>query len=223
MIVHQIVSSPHKIDRDDFKHANNLTIASYDKDAQQYLENTPTTLESFDLGMKQWIDQTLTLTEQGACILEVGSGLQRDSSYMKNKGFKVLCSDASSELLSRLRAEGSEAIYFNVLEDHLDTKFDLIFANAVVPHFTMYDLAIALRNIRYHLQGGGIFSFSAKKGLGETWITEKGVSPRYTKYWSEDDLPRLLIASGYKILFKNSNPGHLPGHFWINIIAQKVG
>lgn len=201
---------------------NDLTLEAYDKNVSAYKDATPQSYTSNHGPLLRFIENCLKLIPKEAKILEIGSGIPREARYMRSKGFEVTTSDASQGLAESLRSQGEPALLFNILKDEIPDLYDLIFANAVVQHFTVDDLKLALRKVFMALPPGGILAFSAKQGKGEVWIHEKFQTKRYVHYWRADDLRRLTEDVGFKVVFiENGTVGDIPTHIWINIIARK--
>jgi len=99
----------------------------------------------------------------------------------------------------------------------------MIFANGVVPHFTVNELQITLRKAHKALNSQGVLAFSAKSGMGSAWVHEKSLSRRYINYWRLQPLSREIERHGYKVVFTSRNEGQLEGHRWINVVARKIG
>lgn len=77
-----------------------------------------------------------------AKLLEIGCGEGRDAKYLLNNGFDVLATDVSSEAVAYCQKENPQfASRFRVLDcihDRLETKFDFIYAVAVI-HMLVLD------------------------------------------------------------------------------------
>ena len=142
---------------------------------------------------------------------------------MRAKNFFVQTSDAVPAFVDHLKNEGEDAFLFNLLTDQFKEDYTMVFANAVMPHFSEDETMIALRKVHNALNAGGIFAFSVKQGQGEEWITEKFDARRYVKYWQSDEIYSLVREVGFKLVFKEEGIiGDLPNHIWINISAQKL-
>jgi 2-polyprenyl-3-methyl-5-hydroxy-6-metoxy-1,4-benzoquinol methylase len=202
---------------------NQQTLAVYNEEALTWIENTPARYLPYHAQMLHWIDTALEGLNPGGKILEIGSATPRDARYMYSKGFTVQCSDATPAFVSFLRQQGEDAINLDIINDSVgSTDYDLIFANAVVPHFTEADFALVLDKIKAMLRPGKFFAFNAKQGNGEKWILEKKVhGKRYAHYWQPYAICKVINEFGFKVVFiQTGAPGDLGSHKWINIIAQ---
>lgn len=202
---------------------NKATIVVYDQNAQLYIDKTPPIHQPHHKQMLQWIDTSLELLPKNGQILEVGSGIARDARYMRGQGYHVQLSDASISLWRELKKLGENPLFLNALEDTLPVGFDMIFANAVVPHFTPNDVQNFLSKAYSTLKSGGVLAFNVKKGNGDKWINEKFTQKRYSHYWQYDDIINEVNKAGFSLKFaQRSSKGDSPTHIWINITAVKI-
>ncbi|HSE61554.1 MAG TPA: methyltransferase domain-containing protein [Candidatus Saccharimonadales bacterium] len=202
---------------------NDETIEAYNRRFGKYLKHTPAWYNESHRPLLNWIDFTLGTIPRDGKILEIGSGPGRDAKYMKEKGYHVICSDASYAFVSHLNHNGERAFLFNPLRDEISKPYHLIFANAVVPHFTAEDLQLVLGKVHSGLAAGGTFAFSAKQGEGEIWIDEKLGDKRYVHHWQPHELRKVVQEAGFEIIYMNHDiPGDLPTHTWILITARKT-
>lgn len=202
---------------------NDKTIGVYDKEASAYISKTPPTHQHYHKSMLTWIDMALAHLS-GDKVLEVGSATLRDATYIRSKGFIVTTSDASTEFVRLLREQGEKPLLLNVLSDPIPTGYNLIFANAVAPHFTASDLSRFLKKAHGTLPPHGRIAFNLKAGTGEEWVNEKLTARRFIHYWQPDDVKHFLLTQNmFKIIFFETNAkGDLPTHHWINIVVEKA-
>jgi hypothetical protein len=201
--------------------ANRTTIDAYEKEAENYIRNTPDNYQPHHKPMLVWIDAAVKGLK-GNNVLEIGSATSRDAKYMRNKGFVVQTSDATKKFVNYLRQGGDNALQLNILTDPIPKGYDLIFANAVAPHFTPKDLAIFLDKTYKAIPLGGRVAFNLKIGKSESWIHEKFAAKRFIHHWEPTDVEALLTNYNFKIIFFDINPvGDLPTHHWINIVVEK--
>ncbi len=201
---------------------NETTVRVYNKKLQAYLEQTPSWYDESHIPMLRWIETSLTaMTPQGR-ILEIGSGPGRDAGFIADQGYDITCSDASEAFVNYLLSNGHNALLLDAIKDSIPLGFKMIFANAVVPHFTNEDFIKVIHKIYAALPEGGIFSFSVKQGDVEGWTTEKMHAQRYIKCWDVRDILAILNESGMQLEYLDKDiPGDLPTPTWALFIARK--
>jgi 2-polyprenyl-3-methyl-5-hydroxy-6-metoxy-1,4-benzoquinol methylase len=201
---------------------NDTTIKVYDQNIKKYLEQTPSKFNITHRPLIKWIDLNLSYLKNGARILEIGSGPGRDASYMRKRGFNVHCSDASQAFVTHLQSLGKKVTLINIITDSILDNFDMVYANAVFPHFTESDTLKALKNIRGMLKKKGILALSIKQGNGEVWVNEKLHQKRYVHYWEPSEFIKTVNRNGYKLLYIDRDiPGDLTGHVWTLLTFEK--
>jgi 2-polyprenyl-3-methyl-5-hydroxy-6-metoxy-1,4-benzoquinol methylase len=174
--------------------SNSKTLLSYNEHVREYVDGT---LQIVTGAAKDWIDAAIDNLPLQAKILELGSAFGRDATYIASKGFAVECTDATEGFVSLLQTKGFNARLLNVLSDDLTDKYDLIFANAVMLHFTQSEFSFVLKKLFHSLNKGGRFAFSLKRGKGESWSNEKLGAPRFFCYWEKANLEPLIIEAGF--------------------------
>ena len=191
---------------------NEMTLNSYELGVDAYISGSPSDVSRF----KEWLDKTLSHFSKDARIFEVGSGFGRDACYIESKGFKVERSDAKKAFIHVLQQKGFSAQLFNLLADDFTGIYDLIFANAVLLHFTSSEFKTALSKIYSALSTNGIFSFTVKHGDGEEWTSVKVGHPRYFRYWQMDALTPVLESQGFSVLDCSTDEK------WLQLITRKT-
>lgn len=203
---------------------NDITLKIYNQKVEEYLRHTPTTYNSGHKPLLRWINYSLSQIPEGGSVLEIGSGHGRDARYIREHGFDILCSDGAQAFVNHLNENGQKAVIFNAIKDQPPiTECNMVFANAVVPHFTEENLRTVLQKVKKILKADGIFAFNAKQGLGDEWINEKSIHRRFIHYWLPEKLREFVEANGYEVIFLENNiqGGDLPTHTWIHITARK--
>jgi len=151
-------------------------------------------------------------------IFEIGSGVGGDALALQVAGYKVTASDFSEKFVQVLRSNGLDAVLFNAKTDKIDNAVDAIYANAVFVHFTYDELKSFLQRASSSLAGAKIIYFSVIKGDG---VERRGPSStglgmlRDFQYYTEDDLRKILMDCGYKILDLSLRDGK-----WIQVVSQ---
>lgn len=203
--------------------SNKLTIEAYDQTADTYIQHTSQTYDGTRQRLRAWIDTTLGYVKPNGNILEIGSATPRDARYMRSKGFNVQCSDASKSFIEYLRSVGEPALDIDITKDSVQGSYDLIFANAVFPHFTKKDTLQALANIHDALASEGILAFNVKQGTGDEWVDEKLGNKRYINYWEPHEIYEIVRQANYEVIeLEDGSEGERPTHIWTRIIAQKI-
>jgi cyclopropane fatty-acyl-phospholipid synthase-like methyltransferase len=198
---------------------NKSTLRAYENGVELY---NAATISKVDGSVKQWIDAGLAMLKPKAHILEIGSANGRDALYMEARGFKVDRTDAVASFVRYLRNIGHDARILNILTGDIDGQYDMIFANAVLLHFTIEELKSVLAKVRAALQPGGLLTFSVKIGDGSEWSHVKLKEPRFFNYWQEKPLKDVLISYGYDIkYFKIGSSGH-DSQKWFHVIAGRA-
>jgi SAM-dependent methyltransferase len=201
---------------------NKATIEAYNHEASTYITKTPHHYQAHHKPMLNWIDAALAQLG-GKAVLEIGSATPRDATYIRHKGYVVQTSDASEKFVDSLKSQGESAILLNALTDTIPTGYDLIFANAVAPHFTPSNLISFLKKSLLALAPGGRLAFNLKIGSGDAWINEKLAEKRFIHYWQPEEVKEILASTGCKIIFFDANAsGDFPNHHWINIVIEKI-
>jgi 2-polyprenyl-3-methyl-5-hydroxy-6-metoxy-1,4-benzoquinol methylase len=149
---------------------NQKTLQAYESGVDNYINATAHNTSGV---VKSWIDAILTLLSPTASILEIGSAFGRDAKYIESQGFIVQRTDAAKSFLEYLHNFGYAAYHFNILTDPFTAHYDLIFANAVLLHFTPDELKSILQKIHMHLRPNGLLAFSMKVGLAKNGLQLK--------------------------------------------------
>jgi predicted TPR repeat methyltransferase len=139
----------------------------------------------------------LTLLPAGARMLELGSGPGHDARFFEAHGVRVQRTDGARGFVERLRAQGHAAALLDVTTGEFGGPFDIVFANAVLLHLTVIQLAAVLGKAARAVGPEGLLVFTVKDGDGEAWSTAKIGRPRYFAYWREPALRTHLAATGW--------------------------
>lgn len=205
-----------------FTNSNDITLQSYNNEAMGYIEHTPASYQKHHAPLLHWIGVNLSLISKSERILEIGSGFGREATYIYSKGYDITCSDGTPAFVQYLKTKKWDALTLNILKDEIPEGFSMIFANAVMPHFTPAQFEIILAKVLKALPDGGLFAFSVKQGQGEEWITEKFAAKRFIHYWDPSLLKQYIRSANCKIVFwEEGIHGDLPSHTWINLTIKK--
>lgn len=196
------------------KDNNEKTLQAYEINVNTYVEQTPQIVSG---EIKQWIDRALGFITKDATVLELGSGFGRDANYIQSLGYTIELTDGAASFVALLQGMGYKARVLNLLTDTIGGSYSMIFANAVLLHFSPQELKEILEKLHQSLLPSGILAFTVKQGNGQDWEHEKLNAPRYFCYWQPDSLRALLSTCGFKIeeLSESSDAK------WLRVIARK--
>jgi len=138
---------------------NDKTILAYEADAQGYVDKTPTQMAG---DKKAWVDLALSMIGPTARILELGSGFGRDADYIESQGFTVQRSEAAKSFIKFMEQGGHTPILLNAITEDYGGPYDLIFANAVLLHFTSSETATVMKKRLVRLHQTGCLPFGLK-------------------------------------------------------------
>ena len=138
---------------------NDITIASYNSTFDIYAAANNTILGDF----KTRIDSSLALIPKSGTILELGTGTGSDADYMEAHGYQVTRSDYADAFLDYNRSRGKEILKIDALHIPHDKTYDMVYANAVLLHFSADELTKIIGDIYKMLPSGGVLSCSFKK------------------------------------------------------------
>lgn len=197
---------------------NQRTIDSYNGHIQEYIDVTPQEVPD---PVKSWIDASVSGLPLDARIIEIGSAFGRDAAYIESLGYSVERTDASEGFVVWLQQHGYSARKLNAISDELTGPYDLVFADAVLLHFTSQEMTDVLSKVYSALSDNGRLSFSLKQGEGESWSEDKLGAPRFFCYWTRDQLELLLQKTGFmRIQIEDDSLGQ-NGTKWLHVVAAK--
>lgn len=174
---------------------NEVTINSYNSNILEYISESS---KEVPIEVKEWIDLSLKGLPLNSRILELGTSFGRDANYIEEFGYSVERTDAVAGFVGFLQEIGYSARILNAIEDEIIGPYNMVFANAVLLHFTKNETKAVIKKIQNALSSNGRFAFSLKQGKGEEWLNDKLNAPRYFCYWSRDDIAQLLEETGFK-------------------------
>lgn len=198
---------------------NETTLQSYDAHIQEYIDGTPQEVTG---AVKDWIHASLQGLPQDAKILEFGTAFGRDAGYIESLGYTVERTDATPGFVNLLQQQGHKARVLNAITDDYGDTYDLIFADAVLLHFTRPETQAVLGKVFASLSDNGRFALSLKQGDGEAWSEEKLGAPRYFCYWNRAEIEPMLHQAGFAKVEVGDfdSTGHNNAK-WLHIIAAK--
>lgn len=171
--------------------------------------------------VKEWVDASLAMIPNEGSVLEIGSAHGRDADYIESKGFSIDRTDAVDSFVEYMRSNGKEARLLNALTDNFGIDYDMIYANAVLLHFTPEQSLGVMQKAYASLKRNGVFAFSVKIGNGSEWSSSKLNAPRYFTYWNEKGLREIISKTDFEIAFwEEGSTGH-DNSDWYHVILKK--
>lgn len=223
---------------------NAKTIAVYEEYAEAYLAGNARRVaknlaesEQKRARLKEFIRESIAGLPTDTKYLELGSGDGADVEIFRELGIEITPSDAPESFLKIMRDKGLNPLRLNLLVNELPDGYGCVYAKRVFVHFTEDDTKKILQSIYQKLLPGGRFIFNvinreAHDGKAEEWVDFYGDynigTPRYYKYWYENEIRDLLVEDGFiiKTLFKDSSDAvwsrkEGESSRWIYIVAEK--
>lgn len=143
----------------------------------------------------------------GKHVLDVGCAVGLDVSIFLSKGYSVVGIDLSDEMVRKARARNpkTKIIQGDFLNTVIDGRFDAIFAQSFIHLFPKTDAIKILEKFGTLLKRDGVAYIGTSKSNEslEGWFEKtdySGNHKRFKKYWTKDELKRVIIDSGFKII-----------------------
>jgi SAM-dependent methyltransferase len=141
---------------------------------------------------------------RGDLILNVGSGPGRDAKLLRDKGFEVVCLDASDAMIEMTRRDGFRSVRSDFR--HMDFPpefFSGVWAYTSIIHASKPELPGVLGRIRRMLRKDGVFLIGFIEGEGEGFESRDSMpgSQRYFSYYSGDDLKNVVESVGFRRVY----------------------
>jgi len=190
--------------------------AAYDADAQRRVVGGD--------GREAWkLDAraefaSLAKQEHKKTILEIGAGAGHDSVYFQSRGFEVLATDLSPQMIEACKRNGVKAQVLDLYElESLGRQFDAIYSLNVLLHVPKKDLKRVLHGIHETLAPNGLFFYGVYGGVEKEEIftdPSKMNLPRYFSFLGDDTLAKIasdefdVVSSKAIALEKDKNGLH---------------
>jgi len=192
-----------KLQPHDLKQIAQATLQHYDDHAEEFWRGT----SSHDVS--QNIEALLKYIEAAPpfAILDLGCGPGRDLKAFRNLGHGPVGLDGSKRFVEMARQAGFEVWEQNLLILNLPaSRFDGIFANAVLFHVPSQELPRVLSELHAALRPRGVLFSSNPRGRNdEGW--NRG---RYGAYYDFPTWREFLLSAGFTELTHYYRPAGLP-------------
>ncbi len=180
---------------------NGATIQAYNKHADVYHQET----ENFWANFPTSIIETFTSQLIGKQVLDVGSGSGRDALILKGEGLEITCIDGSKSMVEKTRKLGfkSYLMDFEAMEFPRES-FDGVWAYTSLLHVPKTDAEKVLEKIYQILKPSGVFLIGMIEGDFEGEVEREGWqgAKRYFRYYSEEELTRMVTGAGFTLSFQ---------------------
>ena len=190
------------------------TIAYYNKNAQDFCENT----KDADMGFCR--DKFLQYLTKGSCILDAGCGSGRDTKEFIAAGYDVVAMDASAKICEEAsKYIGQPVLNLTFHEIDFVNEFDGIWACASLLHVSREEMGEALNCLRTALKEDGVLYASFKYG-----DDEEVINGRFFNYYNETSAADLFKTGSFDVLeifiTQDVREGR-KSEQWVNILARK--
>lgn len=191
----------------------------YAINSKSYAESTFN--EDFAKAVFAGMKKIISVTNKDNPILDIGCGSGRDANYLSSLGYKVHAYDQSPEMINEAKRLTNLENVFNVGSAqlfHSETKYNFAYSIACLLHLNDLEFELAINNIAKHLNEGGVFYFTLKKGQGE----EVDQAGRYFNYYTEEKLKSLFLKLDLFLVNVTENQDLTrPDTTWLNVIVGK--
>jgi hypothetical protein len=199
---------------------NAKTLETYNKNVPAYVDDQPAEVSE---QLQAFITSALSGLPKSAKILELGSGPGRDAEFIQSLGYHVETTDAAEPFIDYMLSRALNARKIDVLKDSYGGPYDLIYASALLLHFTDQEVSHILGQMSAALSAGGRIAIRTKGGDTAKRTDEKLGGPRYMHYFEQDHLNNMITRSGFSITKAYiESAGHdNKGIPWLHVLAQK--
>jgi len=169
--------------------------------------------------------------KQRAHVLAISCGAGWEAKFLIARGFDLLGTDTSDEMLRRARNRVPVGIFSQMRAQNLEFSpeetFDAIWSTRTlihVPHALVVDLLASWKRV---LKPNGILGLGVNIGERNGWETKEAMSgqPMFYHYFAEGELEEALEAAGYEIVenvhIKDKSNSPESRNFFV--IAQRSG
>lgn len=195
------------------------TIATYNKTASEYAQNTEQKLNI------EMLETFCSYLPKGR-ILDIGCGSGRDTSFLADRGYEVIGIDLSEKLLEqayklhpyiKVKLMDMRKLEFS------DASFDGVWSHAAIHHLKVQDVPKTFREVHRVLKPNGYFYFSVKsKGKTKQVRVEDQGNIRHFTYFESADLKKILQEIGFKTVSFIEKPSKHRNLNWLFYFGKKI-
>ena len=190
----------------------NSTIDYYEKNAQQFIQDTL----NKDMNVQYSIFEKYI--QEGSHILDAGCGSGRDSLYFKDRGHRCTAFDISKEMCDFASKLLDQEVYQLSFEElKFQNEFDAIWASASLLHVPKEEILSSIKRLSVALKPKGIIYTSFK--LGETeYVKGDRLFNSYTKESFQELIDFTSFRMEESFVLEDSRPDKR-GEYWLNCIC----
>ncbi len=195
-----------------------LTRKFYDEFAGKFEEWTRNYLKEYTLEDARLFVKNLN----GKYILDLGSGIGRDSLFFKDNGARVICVDISKVMAKMCKNKGLDAFVMDIENlGFREGSFDGIWAYTSLLHIPKREFPIILDKIQLLLREKGIFYLGMKEGSFEGWIEDEryGGAKRFYSLYQDDEL-KTILERGFDVLHRSKID--LGKNIYLNYLCRRL-
>lgn len=190
----------------------NSTIDYYEKNAQQFIQDTL----NKDMNVQYSIFEKYI--QEGSHILDAGCGSGRDSLYFKDRGHRCTAFDISKKMCDFASKLLDQEVYQLSFEElKFQNEFDAIWASASLLHVPKEEILSSIKRLSVALKPKGIIYTSFK--LGETeYVKGDRLFNSYTKESFQELIDFTSFRMEESFVLEDSRPDKR-GEYWLNCIC----
>jgi len=197
---------------------NDLTIAAFDKFAEQYVDLTFLNVLQYEL------NRFISMIPKKGKIIDLGCGSGRDVQYFLDYGFDAVGVDGSENMITEAKKRVPDGD-FRIM--HLQSlnfpkeSFDAGWALDSISYLKKEEAGGFLSSLHNILKMDAIIFISARQGEGEKEIEfgKLGNSMITIAFYSQEELENLLTENGFEVINSFVQDGE--DFTWINVYAKK--
>lgn len=191
----------------------------YQENAKQYAGSTFN--QEFADAVFSGFEDFLILNQMNQPLLDIGCGSGRDALNLIKKGYSVDAFDQSEEMIKEAKSLTQLNNVFNVgsaQEFKSEKTYSFAYSIACLLHLNDNDFLLAIENIFKHINCGGHFYFTLKKGEGQE-IDSNG---RFFNYYTNEKICAIFKKLNLNVIDISENQDvSRPDTTWLNILIEK--